>query len=108
MAELDRRIDIEYPVEAVDSHGEPIATWTTLATGVPARFMPLGGAEQELAQQRFATQRARFRIRWRDDLTHKMRVVYETRYYQIVDFEEDAQGDRHQYLRVTCQQIAAA
>lgn len=80
--ELDRRITIEEYTETQDDYGEPIKEWVVLAT-VWAQVTPVRGTERYVAQQVSGEAETRFRIRWRDDVTDKMRILYEDAYYNI-------------------------
>jgi SPP1 family predicted phage head-tail adaptor len=94
--ELDRRVTIEEYTETQDDYGEPIKDWVAVAT-VWAQVQPLRGSERFLAQQVSADVETRFRIRWRDDVTDKMRLLYETAYYNITAILEIG---RHEGLEI--------
>lgn len=72
--QLDRRITIETPTGTQDTFGEFTETWATFATEW-AQYEPLKGREQLDAMQVNADLQARFRIRYRSDITTKMRIV---------------------------------
>ncbi len=72
--ELDRRILIKTSTEAPDGAGQPVKTWTTLAT-VWAKRSDVKGQERFAAQQRLATRTTTYRIRWRSGLDETLRVV---------------------------------
>lgn len=97
---LRHRITIQEPSASQDSYGEetPVA-WSTLAT-VWAAFEPLSGDERyiEVADQRLAETRVRFRIRYRDDVTHKMRVSWRSRTFNILEVRNVGGRDREVYL----------
>lgn len=71
---LDRRITIESATVARNDNGEPITTWSTLAT-IWAKRMGLRGAELFATNQVVAQAQCKYRIRWRDDINESMRVV---------------------------------
>ena len=103
---LDRRIDIQSATEArVD--GLLAETWTDLEADVPAQYLPVSGGEQLRADAQLATAIARFRIRYREDLTRKMRLVYESENWDIQHIEEDRRYDRRQYTMITAKLIEA-
>jgi SPP1 family predicted phage head-tail adaptor len=107
MPELDRLITIQSATEAQDASGQPIETWADLEADVPAEYMPVSGGEQFAAFQHLATAIARFRIRYRTDLTRKMRLIFEDETWNLRHFEEDRRFDRRQYLVLTAELIAA-
>lgn len=71
---LDRRVTIEQPTETQDTFGEFVPTWTVLDT-VNAEYVPVRGREQVEAPGVTAELEVRFRIRYRSDVTTKMRIV---------------------------------
>jgi len=81
-ATLDRRLTIEQYTEAQDDYGAPVKTWTVLET-VWAQVTPVRGTERYVAQQVSGEAEMRFRIRWREDVTDKMRLYCEDVYYNI-------------------------
>lgn len=101
MPNLDRRITIQSATVAQDASGEEIETWSTYRDGVAAEYLPVSGQEQFDAHQRLATAVARFRIRYRTDLTREMRIVYDGELWDITHLEEDRRYDRRQFLVVT-------
>lgn len=79
---LDRRIVIQQRTDTRDAAGEPIPTWSVLDT-VWAALEPLQGQELIEAQETNAKRKARFRIRYRTDVTEKMRVVWDGETWDI-------------------------
>lgn len=100
---LDRRITIQSAIETQDASGQPIQTWSDLAADEPAEYLPVSGMERFAARQYQAIAVARFRIRYRTDITRKMRLVYEGETYDITAAEEDRRFDRRQYLLITAE-----
>ena len=94
--------------ETQDAHGQPVETWSDFLTELPAEYLPVSGAEQFQAQQVLARAVAKFRIRWRDDLTRKMRLVFEDQTFGITHVEEDRRWDRHQYMILSTEQVPAS
>lgn len=80
--ELDRRLTIEQYTEAQDAYGEAIKTWSVLET-VWAQVSPVRGSERYVAQQVSGEAEMRFRLRYRADVTDKMRLYCENVYYNI-------------------------
>ncbi len=70
---LNTRITIEQPSESRSATGAVVTTWSTLAT-VWAEVVPLRGREFYAAQAVQAETDVKYRIRWRDDVTPKMRI----------------------------------
>ena len=84
---LDRMVRIERPVTAQDSFGEPIVTWTLVATA-HAEIVPMRASERFTSQQFLAEVDTRLRLRWRDDVDATMRVVFENTAYDIASVTE--------------------
>jgi SPP1 family predicted phage head-tail adaptor len=80
--DLGRRLTIEQYTEAQDAYGEAIKTWVVLDT-VWAQMTPVRGSERYVAQQVSGEAEMRFRIRYRSDVTDKMRLYCEDVYYNI-------------------------
>lgn len=81
---LDRRVDIEQPVVARDAaYGAEQTTWSVLAS-VWARVTEADRAEDSATGLRLASRRAVFRIRYRADVTAKMRIAYGGQKFNIV------------------------
>ena len=105
---LNRRITIQSATETQDAHGQPIETWADFAAELPAQYLPVAGREQFSARQRLAIAVTRFRIRYRTDLTRKMRIVFESQNWDITHFEEEAQHDRRQYMLIYAELVGAS
>jgi len=97
---LDRLIVIEQSTPAQDAAGQPIKSWAALAT-VWAEVIPVGGREVFEARQFGAETVAKFRIRYRGDVTRKMRVVYDGDEYDIAGVAEDRRFERRQFEIIT-------
>ena len=81
---MDRRITIQQDTTTTpDSHGEPVPNWEDVAT-VWAYRKPLKGSEKQQSQQELAQAEYMFRIRYRTDITPKMRISYDGGIYDIV------------------------
>ena len=81
--ELDRRIRIEQPVETRDEEtGEVETKWVPFAE-VWAQRRDLRGREEYSAQQIAAGLDTRFRLRFLEGVTPKMRIVCEGVAYDI-------------------------
>ena len=83
---LDRRITVEQFTSTVNAMGEPIMTWTALATlwaSVRAK-----SAREFFAHGEQATADVAFKIRYRSDLNRTMRIAYGGDTYDIVAITE--------------------
>jgi SPP1 family predicted phage head-tail adaptor len=96
---MDRRVTIEQPTATQDSFGEPDTTWSKLAD-VWAEVYPVRGSEEFEGQQVYAENTLGFRIRYRSDVTRKMRIVYENDTYDIASIVEP-RGTRREVLEIT-------
>ncbi len=99
---LDRRITIQQSIETEDDEGGRSATWSNLVADLPAQYLPVGGAEKfsQDADRRRATANCRFRIRYRTDLTRKMRLTFDGDTWDVLHFEEEASHSRKQYMLI--------
>ena len=100
---LDRRITIQEDVGTQDAAGQPVSDWQDIAANptVWAEVVPVGGSEVFQAKQCGAETVKKFRIRWRGDVTAKMRVVYDSDNYDIADVAEDRRFERRQFEIIT-------
>lgn len=100
---LNRKISIQQPVSAAkDAYGAEVVTWSTLAN-VWASRQQLSGREYFAAQQELSNIGIKFRIRYRDDVEPKMRVVSDSLTYDI-ESVIDA-DDRERELVLMCSRI---
>lgn len=90
---LDRRVTIEQQSSSQDGAGQPVLTWTTLAT-IWANVRYLNGVEPLKADATTAQAKASIRIRRRTDVTAAMRVVYGTSTFQILAVLQDEESRR--------------
>jgi SPP1 family predicted phage head-tail adaptor len=91
-------IVIEAPGEGQDSFGQLTEVWTTYHT-CRASIEPLRGREYFEAQKIGGEQQVRFRIRYRDGITSKMRINYNGRIFNIVSPPIDPR-ERHRELQI--------
>ena len=80
---LNHRIQIEQAAEASDGTGDPVRTWSLVAT-LWASVNALTGREAFNAKQVLAEVTHRVTIRYRTGLTPKMRVKFDGRYFDIL------------------------
>jgi len=88
---LNRRIKIQAQVDTVDTIGQPLNDWVDVAT-VWAHIRHLSGVESIKAGADVSVSKASIRIRYRQDITPAMRVLYGTTVYQINAVLPDAAG----------------
>jgi SPP1 family predicted phage head-tail adaptor len=79
---LRHRITIEAPVEAQAADGSIVTTWETF-TEAWASIEPLIGREYFAQQREQAAVSHRIRMRYQPGITHKMRVAWGTRIFEI-------------------------
>jgi len=84
---LDRRIVIQTPTRTQDGAGQPVETWTTLAT-VWASTDSLRGKEPFQGEQFNAQMATVFKIRWRDDVDVTARITFDGDTYNIFSVDE--------------------
>lgn len=85
---LRHRLVIQTPTETTDSMGGQTIAWNTLAT-VWATIAPLRGAEYMEAQAVEAAVSTRITIRYRADVTPRMRATWDGHTYEILDVVHD-------------------
>ena len=97
---LDRQIQLQEPVLAQSETGESFAqSWTTRAT-VNAAIEPGSGGESFDADRRTQKQMMQFRIRYRESLTPRWRVLWKGQAYDIKAILEEG---RKRYLLLQCE-----
>ncbi len=69
-------VTIQKPVETQDGYGSPNIRWQTLEANVWASIEPVRGREFFAAKQVTAEIYATIRMRWRQDVTAKMKIVH--------------------------------
>jgi len=110
---LRHRVTIQTPVETQNTYGEAETRWQNLATAVWADIEPLRGREYFAAKQINAEVEARIKIRYRNDMTAKMKLVHgptcvcmstATDEY-LIDSIIDV-GERHREMHLMCTRFA--
>jgi len=95
--DFDQRITIQGVSESVDTFGQRVQTFSTLAV-VWAKVEEKRGSEGEDSNQIVATRMVEFLIRYRAGLNERMRIVYRGNTYMI---ESIISGDdRKKTLRI--------
>jgi SPP1 family predicted phage head-tail adaptor len=101
---LRERLTIERPVRVADDAGGARTTWAALAT-VWAEVVSLGGVETALGERREARTSHRVTMRFRDDVTAEMRLVWRGRSLDIRGMR-DPDGKRR-WLAINAEEGAA-
>ena len=86
--DFDQRITIQNVTESVDTFGQRVQTFSTLAN-VWAKVEEKTGSEGETSDQIVATRKVQFLIRYRNDINERMRVVYRSKTYMIESIIND-------------------
>ena len=92
---LDRRITFQSFTRTRNTYGDEVTSWANIAT-VPtvwAELTELKGKETFEAAQITSFADTRFRIRFRSDLTERLRISYKTRHYNIQSITEIGRED---------------
>lgn len=93
----DRRITIERATETTNGYGEKVASWATLIT-VWAELQKTSGMRESIDnRQDTARQQLNFKVRSSTDsraVTTKDRVVYDSKYFDIIGIEEIGRNDQ--------------
>lgn len=97
---LNSRVTIKQLTDGQDEIGQPIQTWTDLAT-VWANIKHKSGAESIKADQDVSIVQASIRIRRRADVTAAMRVHHGAAVYEIKAVLPDEQ--RREHVDLVCE-----
>jgi len=89
---LDKRIIIESFTDVKDDYGQEIRTWSTFATVWAGIKLNIGRQEYE-ASEKVKERVVDFKVRYREDLTVGMRILYKSSYYDIQDIVELGRED---------------
>jgi SPP1 family predicted phage head-tail adaptor len=101
---LRRRVSIEHPAQIRGASGASTTNWVELAR-VWAGYDPAAtGGDRLAGDQRTAVQTRICRIRYRDGVTPKMRLVDGANVYEIVDVADD---DKTRELVLTLKAVEA-
>ncbi len=76
MLKLRHKVNIQFPTETQNAYGEPVPSWSNLAEGVWASILPLSGREFFAAKQMNSEVEVKIGMRWRPDITAKMKIVH--------------------------------
>ena len=83
--QLDRRIVIESYTATRDALGGEIQTWSTLRTVWAAvMYKEIQSDESQMAASQVVALKVNFRVRYTAGVTEKMRILFESEYYDIL------------------------
>ena len=98
---MRQRITIETPTETQAADGSITRTWETFIT-VWASIEPLAGREYFAAAREQADVSHRIRMRYTEGITHKTRVSFESRIFEIESVINT--GERNRELILMCRE----
>lgn len=107
IGDLCERVKVQTYSDTRDARGAVIATWTDLRTDFAALDYVLTGNDEAIeGNQIVVFQRVRLTLRYRTDLTEKMRFVYDIdgTGEKIYDPMYHEVLGRRQFIRFTCEQ----
>jgi len=79
----DKIITIQSRTETTDTYGGTVHTWADFGQPIWAAVLPLRGRDLVAAQAAQNETTTRFNIRWIAGLNATMRIVYDSKYYDI-------------------------
>lgn len=97
--QLRKRLTIQQRSAAQDSYGQPLTTWTDVAT-VWGAVEPLSGRELMAAEAVQAEVTHQVVIRYRPGISAKMRIAYGARLFDIQNVLDE--NERHRILTLLC------
>jgi SPP1 family predicted phage head-tail adaptor len=100
---LNKRITIQQLAAGQDEIGQPVQTWTTVAT-VWADICHQSGLEAIKGDAVTSLIKASIRIRYRNDLNAGMRAVYGATAYNILAVLPDVSGK--EYVDLACEVVS--
>lgn len=99
IASLDETIYLQSYTTAGDSYGGLTKTWATYATEkARIEYTATTSGEDYVNHVNLSVLRIAFTIRWRDGVTVKDRVLYNSEYYDIVKIEVLG---RRRFIKIT-------
>lgn len=102
---MRQRVTIQRNDGTKGTRGQKAESWTDIKT-VWAEVRTLSGTEGETANMNIASATHLVTIRWRSDVTEKMRLEWGTKYLGIVSIR-DIDG-RRQFLDLYCEEAIDA
>ena len=99
--DLNKRITLQSSTKVADGMGGLTVTWADVAT-VWAGVWPISAKEHIEAKQTGITITHQIRIRYRASVTGAYRVLFESRYFNIVSIIDHAED--HEWLDLLCKE----
>lgn len=98
---MDSRITIQQTTPSRNAYGEETLVWSTLATVWAKVENKIGGSnEAQEALRETSTNKVHFTIRYRSDIKPKMRISYNSEYYDILFLHEISDRRRKGYTLI--------
>lgn len=95
---MDELVTVEQYTMTTDSNtGEKLQSWTTYSTAWARIQESESGSESVDSDRREAKQTVTFSLRYDSGITTKMRILWESKYYNIINI---ADLERRMYLRI--------
>ena len=105
--DINKKITLMKRYTTVDSSGAPKYIWHPICD-VMAIIEPVAGREYWFAAQSNREATVRFVIRYRNDITDSMRILYKAKdrikIYEMTSLPIDVK-EEHQYLQLMCNEI---
>lgn len=95
---LRQRVTIKQRDSGQDSVGQPVDTWSAVATDIAAGIAMMSGIETIKAGEVASVSKASIVIRWRDGIAPGMRVYYGSAVYEIRSVQPDFAARDRVYL----------
>ncbi len=102
---LRHRVTLQKPVETQNAYGEPELRWQTVSSNIWASISPLRGREYLTAQQMTSEITAKVCMRYRMDVTAKMKIMKGADEYLIEDIINP--DERNRELELMCKRQVA-
>ncbi len=102
---LRHKVTLQKPVDTQNTYGEPESRWQTVSSNIWASVSPLRGREYLTAQQLASEIESRIVMRYRLDVTAKMKILKGTDEYLIESIINP--DERNRELELMCRRIVA-
>ncbi len=101
IAELQQRVKFQSLSRTSDGQGGWIETWTDFAE-VWAKVKPVSAKERYFSQRIEENISHQITIRWRNDLNTEMRILYESRIFQLHGIRDE--DERHWFTLIDAEE----
>lgn len=105
IGELRKRIELQSPVDTIDSYGQATRSWSTYAT-VYAAIVPSSGQENTIAEAMQVQQTHTITIRYRSDVAATHRALFSGRQFNF-QFVRNI-DERNRWLEITATERTGA